>query len=58
MGKRRKGGNETPDTWEDKSPQEKADWFDASVTSHGGETHPEPVPDANAVTPPARGRWR
>jgi hypothetical protein len=56
VGKRGKGRDETQDNWDDKSPQEKADWFDASVTSHGGQTHPEPVPDADAVSPrrPAR----
>lgn len=41
MGKRRKGGDApATDTWSGKSPQEKADAFDASYAAHSG---PRPV---------------
>lgn len=43
MGKRRKGGDAPQDTWAAKSPQEKADAFDASIQSHSGKGVP-PLP--------------
>ena len=44
MGKRRKGGDAPQDTWASKSPQQKADAFDASHARHSGKGVP-PLPE-------------
>lgn len=45
MGKRRKGDSTPTDTWAGKTPQQKADAFDASYAQQSGQGVP-PLPDS------------